>query len=155
MCYSEVLKVQGFVWYGLNRKDIHKNARKGSGGVGFLINELLLKDYGISVLDNKHEGILWLKLKHKFLDYAFAPCVWYLPPENSSRQVDVSSFYDHLIACVYQYQAEGDLVLCGDFNSRCGDLDDYITGVDDVPRRDVIDNSTNRYGELFINFLIF
>ena len=30
------LELDGFKWFGNNRKHIHKNARHGSGGIGFL-----------------------------------------------------------------------------------------------------------------------
>lgn len=106
------------------------------------------------ILDNDHEGILSIKLQHKYLDYILVPCVCYLPPENSSRHFDVNSFYDHLLTGVYQYQNIGSLYVCGDFNSRCGELDDFIVGVDHLPERDIIDFTTNRYGELFIDFLV-
>ena len=53
----------------------------------------------------------------------------------------------------YEYQNEGDVIICGDFNSRCGDEPDYIQGVDNVPPREVIDGKINPYGQLFIDFL--
>ena len=44
--------------------------------------------------------------------------------------------------------------LCGDFNSRIGDMDDFITGVDVLTERDVIDYTVNSYGEIFCEFLL-
>ena len=70
------------------------------------------------------------------------------------KTLDVTSFYDKLLLDVYSYQDEGLVFICGDFNSRTGDLDDFISGIDDVPTRNVIDFSTNAYGELFIDFLL-
>ena len=93
-----------------------------------------------------------LKLQHKISDYILIPCVCYLPPENSSRSFDVDSFYDHLLSCICEYQNYGNIYICGDFNSRCGDLDDFIVGVDVVPERKVVDYTTNSYGERFIDF---
>ena len=48
----------------------------------------------------------------------------------------------------------GDVILCGDFNARCGDESDFIKGVDGVPQRDVIDDKMNPFGQLLIDFLI-
>jgi hypothetical protein len=31
------------------------------------------------------------------------------------------------------------LYICGDFNGRIGDNDDYIVGVDTLPKREIID----------------
>ena len=42
----------------------------------------------------------------------------------------------------------------GDFNVRCGDLNDFIRGVDCIPDREIIDFHLNKYGELLIDFLI-
>ena len=55
---------------------------------------------------------------------------------------------------VYQYQNIGNIHICGDFNSRCGEGSDYIEGVDDVIERDIIDSISNHYGDLLLNFLI-
>ena len=44
--------------------------------------------------------------------------------------------------------------ICGDFNSRCGDASDYIEGVDEVRDRDVIDFTSNHYGDLLLDVLI-
>ena len=111
-------------------------------------------EFDISLLDDSKEGILCLKLSHKSSSLCIVPCVCYLPPENSSRYFDVNTFFDNLLADVYKYQNEGIMYVCGDFNGRCGDLDDLIRGVDCIPDRKIIDFHLNKYGELLIDFLI-
>ena len=49
---------------------------------------------------------------------------------------------------------EGIIYVCGDFNSRCGDLDDFIRSVDCLPDCDILDFNLNKYGEMLIDFLI-
>ena len=44
----------------------------------------------------------------------------------------------------------GPLVICGDFNARCGSADDETSG---VPNRKVIDVVGNSQGEAFMDFL--
>ena len=44
--------------------------------------------------------------------------------------------------------------ICGDLNARCGNLENYILGVDNIPERDVIDYCINKEGETLCNFLI-
>ena len=44
--------------------------------------------------------------------------------------------------------------VCGDFNRRCDDLDDFIRGIDKVCDRKVIYFSLNKYGEILIDFLL-
>ena len=151
---SDSINLDGYKWYGNNRKGIHVHARTGSGGVGFLIRNEICTLFDIKVLDNSFEGILWLKMKHKLNGSCLLPCVCYLPPENSCRQADVNAFYDQLLASLYKYQNDGTVFICGDLNSRCGDLDDFIVGVDDIPHRNVVDFKTNSYGQILIDFLI-
>lgn len=153
LLHDNVLQVEGYKWFGLNRTIIHKRAKLGSGGIGFLVKNQLFNVFDISIVQNSFEGILWLKLVHKITKDAIFPCVCYLPPENSSRYFDVHAFYD-ILADIYRFQNEGVVYVCGDFNSRCGDLEDFICGVDSLPPRDVIDFVKNSYGELFIDFLI-
>jgi hypothetical protein len=55
------INLKGFTWFGNNRKYIHRNAKHGSGGVGFLVKDNMLLDFNISILNDSQEGILWLK----------------------------------------------------------------------------------------------
>ena len=134
--------------------ELHRNARCGSGGVGFFISDELSKFYNISILDKSVEGILWIKLQSLSSNEVLLACVCYLPPQGSSRYVNVYEFYDALITQVYQYQNMGSYFICGDFNSRCGSSLDYVEGVDDVPSRDIVDHTLNAFGEELIDFMI-
>ena len=151
---DELLAVDGFKWFGRNRKTLHFRARTGSGGVGFLVKNEILHDFNVITLDDSNDDILWLQLENIYDGFKLIACVCYLPPENSSRQVDANTFFDNLLTGLYEYQNLGKLFICGDFNSRCGDDDDFITGIDSVCKRDVLDYTSNRYGQLFIEFLI-
>ena len=73
---DNVLNINGYSWYGNNRKSLHRNAKCGSGGVGFLIDNKFGKDYNIEVVDDTFDGILWLKLHNKFDNFQrFLPVV--------------------------------------------------------------------------------
>ncbi|CAG2223097.1 unnamed protein product [Mytilus edulis] len=137
--YDDVLHVNSYNWIGQNRKHLHKKAKTGSGGVGLFVKKSYYEMFDIGVLDTSFEGILWVSFKHKNSDFRFNICVAYLPPENSTRQVDKDVFFDTLITQVYEHQNSGPFFICGDFNSRCGDENDYIVGVDDLCPRDVVD----------------
>ena len=104
---NETLSVEGYQWFGQNRDSLHVNARKGSGGVGFLIRNGLLNHFNVCELNSAFEGILWLSLKSKTDSVNFNICVCYLPPLNSSRQIDAQKFYDCLLANIYEYQNHG------------------------------------------------
>ena len=145
--------MDGFKWFGKNRALLHRRAPCGSGGVGFLVRDTLLEVFDVSVLDDSVEGILWLKLSGKEQQLVFHVCVCYLPPEGSTRNVNVQEFYDNLLSQVYMYQNGGNFYICGDFNSRCGDMDDFVEGVDEVPPREVTDHRQNGYGQFMCEFL--
>ena len=84
----------------------------------------------------------------------FLTCVCYLVPVNSSYNVNANDFFDNLLFQVSQYQDIAEFYICGDFNARCGDMADYIEGVDHLPVRQVIDYTLNAYSDLFVDFLI-
>ena len=70
-----------------------RNARTGSGGVGFFVKNEIFVDFNVSVLTESYEGILCLKLVQKNREfYIIAMCLLrYLPPENSSRHMNFST----------------------------------------------------------------
>ena len=51
------LNIEGYSWYGNNRKCISKRAIRGSGGVGVLIKQSVLNQYDIATVTDKYEGI--------------------------------------------------------------------------------------------------
>ena len=148
------LKVDNYTWFGHNRSQLHVNARTGSGGVGILVKNELLYTFDAAIIDNTHEGILWIQFKEKVSGEKFNICVCYLPPEGSTRNIDADEYFETLLSQVYCYQQNGPFFICGDFNSRISDTPDYIEGVDIVPVRDVIDFKRNAYGTKMIDFLL-
>ena len=139
---------------GHNRTRLLLNARNGSGGVCHFVKNDLLTLFNVSVLDNSYEGIIWVSFKHKSSNEFFNICVCYLPPNGSSRYVNSHEFYDQLLTNIYEYQHLGQFIICGDFNSRIGDMADYIEGFDTLPSRNVLDFTKNPYGEYLCKFLI-
>ncbi len=65
------LNIPNYKWYGQNRKWIRKTAKRGSGGIGFLIHERVLQKFVVVELDNDVEGILWLKITAKYVPIVF------------------------------------------------------------------------------------
>lgn len=122
--------------------------------MGFLVKNDILKVFTVSVQDDSTEGILWLKFIARNGPGSFLTCVCYLPPIDSTRGIDANEFFDQLICQIHQYCKDSMFYICGDFNARCSDLQDFIAGVDSIPERQVIDFTTNKYGELLCEFLI-
>jgi hypothetical protein len=70
------------------------------------------------------------------------------------RDYNHEEYFDTLTMQIHSYQNEGTFFLCGDYNSRIGDHEDFIPTVDDISPRDVIDFKTNSLCDSFIDFLI-
>ena len=80
--------------------------------------------------------------------------VFYLPPANSTRNIGCSDVLDILTCQIHEYASESVFYLCGDFNARISNLDDFIAGFDSIPDRHVVDFNTNKHGEILCEFLI-
>ncbi|CAG2188857.1 unnamed protein product [Mytilus edulis] len=151
---NNTISVDGYTWFGHNRIGIHIRAKAGSGGVGFLVRNDLMELFNVIVVEDSIDGICWLKFEDKLnLDNIFYACVVYLPPENSTRAVNVHEFLESLMSQMYTIPKGNQFYLCGDFNSRCGDLNDFVEGIDTLPERQVVDYKTNKYGSIFCEFL--
>ncbi|CAC5403302.1 unnamed protein product [Mytilus coruscus] len=144
------ISVDGYTWFGHNRIGIHIRAKAGSGGVGFFVRNDLMELFNVIVVDDSIDGICWLKFEDNLnLENIFYACVVYLPPENSTRAVNVFEFLESPMTQMYTISNGNQFYLCGDFNSRCGDLYDFVEGVDTLPERQVVDYKTNKYGSIF------
>jgi hypothetical protein len=53
-------------------------------------------------------------------------CVVYLPPEISTPAVNIYECLNTLMTRVYTIPNGKMYYLCGDWNSRCGDLSDFV-----------------------------
>ena len=148
------INIDGYKWYGNNRKLLHVRARNGSGGVGILVKDEIHSQFDIRKVDESIDGILWLCFsERKNEDNCFFVCVVYLPPEHSARSVNIHDFFDTLMTQIHTVPCGKQFFLCGDWNSRVADIDDYIQGIDYLPERNVVDFTPNSYGEIFCEFL--
>ena len=58
---QNIIEIDSYTWIGYNRRDIHRDAPKSSGGVGILIKQWVCDTYNISVIDKTVDGILGVK----------------------------------------------------------------------------------------------
>lgn len=151
---NNIIDIENYKWFGNNRSQIHTRAKTGSGGVGLLVKDEVAKEMNISIEDATTDGIIWIKFSEKTSsDNQFYVCVTYLPPEFSARSTNVHDFFDSLMSQIYSIPNGNPFYICGDFNSRIGEMEDFIPGVDELPEREVIDYKSNCYGEIFCEFL--
>ena len=76
----------------------------------------------------------------------------YLPPEDSPY-ADTTLFYSHLTTEIYKGYSSDLLLACGDFNSRIGSENDFISCIDNVQVRKPLDLIKNSYCDSFLEFL--
>ena len=141
---NECINLEGYQWFGSNRKFLSRRAMRGSGGVGVLIKHSLSERYSISIAqpDADIEGILWVQFTGIDGSEDFSIVVCYLPPANSSRGDMSDEFFDHLKSDIFTLQGSGVYCICGDFNTRCGSLSDVNSSPDhDIPCRVLTDHA--------------
>ena len=111
---------------------------RGSGGIVLLVERWILQDWSVEVVDVQLEDVMWVKFQQKQTSHVFFVAVCYLPPASSSRDVDIEERVHVLGDQVKQFKMEGQVVVCGDFNARCGGLSCSV---------DLVENSK---GELLV-----
>ena len=151
---DESIDLHGYTWFSNNRTELHVRAKSGSGGCGIFVKNTIFEVFTVDIVDCSKEGILAIKCTNKFTDFCFVLYCCYLPPENSHRGWDAVDFYAHLLSDLYLHEYCDMVLLCGDFNSRVGNVQDYITDVDEgVYDRQILDTVKNSHGNSLIEFL--
>jgi exonuclease III len=150
---NETIEVPGYTWFGHNRHGTHVHAVKGSGGVGFLVKHDMFTKYNIQILDKSYEGIIWIKCTDKFTDAEILLCSAYLPPEYSVWGRNSELFFDSMLNMIYRHADVDFVLICGDLNSRTGNMSDIIENVDQLIPRSNVDNVVNQHGKALIEFL--
>ena len=68
----------------------------------------------------------------------------YLPLENSPWGQNATDFYSYLLGQIYLLADKDAIFICGDLNSKIGEISDIISDIEGIPRRTVIDKSLNQ-----------
>jgi len=167
---SFVPDIAGFRYFHCQRSYQHPRARRPSGGIGVFIRSDLFTS-GIVTLEKFTEWVIWLKIKID--DSILILGGVYIPPIGSKVNTRLANIYDDLQKDIAIFLDRTSLVsVCGDFNSRVGDLCDYEEILHDRnssiaylssiqnncsasewnrTKRLVADNVVNTYGKDLIN----
>lgn len=127
--------MEGYNWFGFNRTERHRNAQKGSGGVGLLVKDSLVLSYEITVIDKSLDDIFGVVFNHKYTDYSFAVFSCYLAPENSPWGREAQGFFAHLLTQIYMLSECDAIFIAADFNARIGCLSDIVSSVESIRDR--------------------
>ena len=112
-----------------------------------LVKESILCHWLVDVVDKQLEDIMWVQLEHRETSHAVFIAVCYLLPAGSSREVDTEERFQVLEEQVNHFKMEGQVVVCGDFNARCGGMSD----MDGELSRCCVDMEKNGQGELLVD----
>ena len=148
---DQEVDLEGYRWFGNNRKVISKRAWRGSGGVGILVSLDILKSFDIAVISDKFEGILWVQLVYRVSKSSISICACYLPPIGSSKGDHSQEFLDSFKSLIIDNYHTGDFLICGDFNARCGGLDDLDNPNDNISTRTTLHMTVNKFGKELIS----
>ena len=118
--FNDKIDISYYTCFGNNRIIENNRAKKGFGSVGFLVCNHLFKNFSVSILNDKVKDCLWLQLTYLTSKDIALFCVCYLPPTTNSRGDYSFEFFNILKQQILQYQSLGHIVICGDFNARCG-----------------------------------
>ena len=140
-------------WFGQKRTSPYFRAKKGSGGVGFLVRNSLFNQFYINVCKDSFEGILWLELKDKQNSQILRTCVCYLVPEFFTRTINPQDYFERLLCQIHEFQKDSDLIVFGDFISRFWDSEDFIPGVNNLPLKNTVDFQKHSCCDIFLDFL--
>lgn len=120
----------------LGFKCVHAYANKShgvkkgrySGGISVYYRDSISDK--ITVVEKNNIGIIWLKIDNELFsfDQNVYICNAYIPPNNSkvldNREIDI---FDEIENGIENYSNLGHVYICGDLNSRTGNLADYLT----------------------------
>ena len=153
--YPDEICLKDYKTFTHNRHLRNIRSSRTFGGLAVLVKMHILDLFDVSVIDKSIDGLYILKFFAKDSDYTFILIACYLPPERSPWGRDASGYFSQILNIIHTYACCCDSIyLCGDLNSRMGEKQDYVIGVDDVVKRKVLDKYCNKHGETFYEFLI-
>ena len=143
--------VDGYVYFGVNRVGHESKTFRSSGGVGMLIKKRMYELYKVEPCFKAGDNILGVKFYNDSGNSLVIYCV-YLPPEGSKYSIGNEQLLNSLTVEIYRQNEVDNMIICGDFNTRIGNKQDTPQW-DDFPKRKVLDETMNSYGQRLITFV--
>ena len=166
VCLSETklskidsVNIPGYVTHTLNRE----SCKKRSGGVALLVKSQY--NSFVEVMKSDSQCVLWCRLRKDLLGFPLIVGSTYIPPENSNYStINMFDDIENDVTCTVK-KGHIPVCLCGDFNARCGNLNDLAVEDNcdsnfehytdsnvtlDIPPRTSKDLTTNSYGHRLI-----
>ena len=166
------LSLPGFsVPFTKNRPKIGSQ-KKLSGGIAVFVKDYLIDSKSICQVQTNNQNVIWLKLKKEKFNEGEDIFIgtFYLSPENYETNKKLNKKED-LEREIFKFASKGKIVLQGDFNARCSNLQDAVifskyfsenndiidipTNSDpNIPKRNSSDTVSNTTGKKLIDLCI-
>lgn len=142
VCLQETksqVKIEGFVSFNSNRE----NSR--SGGVCILVKNHMRKGVSHVKCDGSNDIVAIKFDKHFFrMDFDLYLVCFYISPSTSQYAKKTPDYTENVFAALnsisHKLLQKGELILCGDANSRTGVLPDYISSYNSSSTHDTYDD---------------
>jgi len=120
------INIPNYSYFHLHREK-NKRARRYSGGVIFFFKDQY-KHY-VKQLPSKSTDVLWVRVDRKLLGLSkdlFICSVYISPSTSKTHKFAENHVIEILEEEISKYNTEGFILLGGDFNSRLGNLNDFV-----------------------------
>ena len=116
--------VPNYEFHHCLRRHLHKKAKRASGGIGIFVKSCFRESV---VVSHTVEHCVWISIRSKYTNTAnvHIGCVYILPVDTSYCHPEITDYYSVLGKEILSKERTGQIILCGDFNARTGDLIDY------------------------------
>jgi len=127
LSHDNIIKLDNYTWFGHNRSELHRNAQRGSGGVGLLTKNCVLAHYDNNVLDKSIYGLFLIELVNRQTSAHYLIFTCYLPPENFVWRRDSSTFFAHILSLIYLHSNDDFILLAGALTLHFYKLSQWLT----------------------------
>ena len=102
------------------------NAKRNFGGITILVKDAISKR--VTVLKSRNSNYQWVKFDKLYFDMQkdLYLCFVYVPPVNSTYIAKHGDQLDDLGSEIISFATLGNIIVCGDFNARTSNFNDYI-----------------------------
>lgn len=108
-------------------ESLKQTSKRGHGGVCLFIRHAIKE--GVHILEKDNSGLIWVKLDKNFFSMTTDVCICfvYVPPSNSVYYNNHEiGYFELLEQGIRKYSNLGQIAICGDLNSRCGNRNDIL-----------------------------
>ena len=102
------------------------NAKRNFGGITILVKDAISK--GVIVLKSRNSNYQWVKFDKLYFNMQkdLYLCFVHVAPVNSTYTAKHGDQLDDLESEIISFATLGNIIVCGDFNARTSNFNDYI-----------------------------